>query len=351
VIRGAHLTASACLLAWVIATSVLAQPLSVEPSWRISLDAGEIRTVAFSPGATCVGIATDSTVVVVSAAGQRLWEWDYKKANRLIRAWDLAVNKSCDTVAFTGDSDYKFVWLARKNGTRTPIALKSTPSKVAFGVDTPFLAVATALPAVYGFSLQGEAQWTSKRDEENAPTGSLQDRKALSRINPFSWFDTISFSDDLRTEVRAGEPNHGPGHGWVQMARGDGASWSKTVDCHSALVSHDGSWVVIRGQVLPDDTSDDHAWDCDHVSITVVGVDGAVAHEWPAPTGRLLGVSADNNHFVLQQPNVTEGLTLDGTVAWSISTPHQDVIVSPDGRVLVSKETHGSSVALYRLPK
>ena len=87
------------------------------------------------------------------------------------------------------------------------------------------------------------------------------------------------------------------------------------------------------------------------MSLTVIGVDGRVAHTWRAPTGALLGVSADDKHFVLQQQNVTEGLALDGTVAWSISTPHQDVIVSPDGRVLVSKETHGSSVALYRLPK
>jgi hypothetical protein len=339
-----------CLIVCGAATRSLAQPFSIEPSWRISLDSGEIRTAAFSPGTACVGIATDSTVVVVSAAGQRLWAWDYKRANRLIRARDLAVNKSCDTVAFTGDSDYKFVWLARKNGTRTPIALKSTPSKVAFGVDTPFLAVATALPAVYGFSLQGDAQWTSKGDQESAPTRSLQDRKALSRINPFSWFDTISLSDDLRTEVRAGEPNHGPGHGWVRMARGDGASWSKTVECQSALVSHDGSWVVIRGQILPDDTPDGRGG-CDDMSLTVIGVDGRVAHTWRAPTGALLGVSADDKHFVLQQQNVTEGLALDGTVAWSISTPHQDVIVSRDGRVLVSKETHGSSVALYRLPK
>jgi hypothetical protein len=179
---------------------------------------------------------------------------------------------------------------------------------------------------------------------------SLEDRKALRRIDPFSWFDTISFSDDLRTEVRAGAPNHGPGHGWVQMARDDGSQWEKSVDCQSALVAHAGSWVVIRGQLVPD-TADESPLDCDDMSLTVVSIDGAVKYARPAPTGILLGVSADDKNFVVQQPNVTEGLALDGTISWSISTQHQDVVVSPDGRLLVSKETHGDSVALYRLPK
>ena len=339
-----------CVLAWMTAVPGLAQPASFEPDWRLSLEAGEIRAIAFSPGGACIGIATDSAVIVVSVGGQRLWQWDFKRTNRLVRAWDLAVNKSCDAVAIAGDSDYKFVWLARKNGAPLPIALKSTPSRVAFGVDMPFLAIATALPAVYGYSLRGELLWTSKEDEKGVPVRSLQDRRALARINPFSWFDKISFSDDLTTEVRAGSPNHGPGHGWVQMARDDGSQWEKSVDCQSALVAHAGSWVVIRGQLVPD-TADETPLDCDDMSLTVVSIDGAVKDAWPAPTGVLLGVSADDRNFIVQQPNVTEGLALDGTISWSISTQHQDVVISPDGRLLVSKETHGGSVALYRLPK
>ena len=64
----------------------LAQSSEPQLEWQRTLqDAGNIVIATWSPTASCIAVATDTTVHVISASGQPLLKWNFKETNRLIR--------------------------------------------------------------------------------------------------------------------------------------------------------------------------------------------------------------------------------------------------------------------------
>jgi hypothetical protein len=136
-----------------------------QQAWTLTLDdPADIVVSVWSPTATCVAVASGTTVHVIDRAGRPLWKWNFRQTNRLIRVTDLtytlAVSPGCDAVAVGGSSAYKYIWTANRRGRPAFFKTAGTPLAVKFSLHGDVLAVSTGARVGYLLSPQLAVRWS-----------------------------------------------------------------------------------------------------------------------------------------------------------------------------------------------
>jgi hypothetical protein len=140
------------------------QPNEPQLAWTLqSSDGGNILVTAWSSSASCVAVATDSTIDVIDVSGKRLWNWNFRQTNRFIRVTEytsIAVSSNCDAVVLAGHVGYKYVWAADRRGMQTFFKTAGTPLATKFDMNGDTVAVVTGASVGYLFSPRLEVRWS-----------------------------------------------------------------------------------------------------------------------------------------------------------------------------------------------
>ena len=142
-------------LAFIVCVAVATAPSSAQdrgaPVWTIRVPASDAGAPfkRWASSNDCIAVATSTTVYAVSAAGESMWSWNYRRSSRFLNdgreysSAPLALSTSCDRVALAGDSGYKYVWVAGRDIEAKSIPTVGTPLMTAFSLDGDFLAIST----------------------------------------------------------------------------------------------------------------------------------------------------------------------------------------------------------------
>ena len=241
----------------------------------------------------CVALVTATTVHVVSFSGERLWSWNYRRSSRFLntrlpRAHEpIAISPTCDRVAMSGDSGYRYVWVAGRDVEARAFQTVGTPLAVAFDVSGDYLAVSTGAERGYLMTRTLEPHWTGHlRDfpirwpEQELPTPvraglidfRMGDVDAVLAVPPWgAWVsDSVSTNGQWRVVMQSpwdrrdlwqvlafygpeGHAFHGRWETFGQRAR---PRWSKPMGCLNAAITADGEFIIASG----DPKHPDHAF-------------------------------------------------------------------------------------------
>ena len=375
------------LLAVIVFVSVgapraAAQPPNLSPAWTLPLDdattggpgAGrDSLVVAWSPTGNCLGIATGRSIRVVSAQGKVLWQWRFGDSNRVMQVGTVGPSPDCQSVALGGTVDYKYVWIANRNGQRKFLKTTGPPRLVRFSLDGSVVAVTTAdFEVAYVLEPDTQVRWTGlleklparwpssivRRDVDATPIDfSKNDAQRL--LGLWSFMENRQASDDGVWVLHVGQPNHGPGDGWVSLfdARTRQRRWEKSINCPAGLITRDGQFVVAAGDLRPD-PEPDSSGPCDSFNIYLFRQDGSLVQSWPNVGGRFISVTPDDKGFLSRTRDwgdnrkpAIERRDFTGEVLWTIPLHDEFDLteISPDGKVLLVYPLFGNSVSLYRV--
>lgn len=245
-------------------------------------DARNIVLTAWSPIASCVAVATDTTVHVIDISGQPLWKWNFHETNRLIHVTpfggSLAVSPTCDAVVLGGRTDYKYVWTANRRGRHTFFETVGTPLSVKFSLRGDTIAIVTGASLGYLLSPRLDVRWRGKlgdlpvrwpaqvvdktRSQSHAMEFTRDDVEALfgAMMWGYSVWDSVSDDGQWRVVVNGQERGPrttsielwGPGAGGYRGRHriADDPSqprWIKPMGCPGGELTRDGAFVIATG--------------------------------------------------------------------------------------------------------
>ena len=260
----------------------LGQSSEPQLEWQRTLqDAGNIVLAAWSPTASCVAVATDTTIHVISASGQPLWKWNFKETNRLIHLrrfmGALAVAPTCDTVILGGDSDYRYVLAANERRQHAFLATDGTPLSAKFSSRGDTAALVTGGPSGYLLSPRLDVRWhgqlgdlpvrwpsqvVDQGTQRQAVEFSRDDVETLLGAMMWGYGVSDSVSDDGQWRVvTIGQFRGprltaielwGPGAGGYRGRHrkpddGEEPRWMKPMGCPGAELTRDGGFVIATG--------------------------------------------------------------------------------------------------------
>jgi hypothetical protein len=366
---------------FVVRSITIDPPPKAEVKFALD-DPARIVNVAWSPAATCLGVATETTIHVFDILGHSLWTWNFRQTNRLIRADTLIVSPDCDAVAVGGGTDYKYVWRADRGGRRAYVKTVGTPSSLNFDLRGDFLAIGTG--ASYGYVLSPElaVRWSGPlRDlpvkwpaeiELPAPTESVEfGRAAVWSLLGAGWFAPgvgDDASDDGQWRVEWSAPYRGgSGTGLIQLwgpaadglkarYRSDGhPRWSVNMGCPSGWITRDGRFVIATGDLEHSDYPQEEirCGGSEQLPTYIFDRDGHIVSTWPGNGNRderaaaLLALTGERLPAPDPEPWRVSLGPAPQTYDRNADLPRQ--WRSPDGQTVLVNSAH--SVRLYRVPR
>ena len=317
------------VLVFVLLTARAASPQNpLRPTWQRTFD--QIYGAALADGANCAALTTEDSLVVVGRNGQELWRWDFRKDNRILQARDIAVSPGCDWAAFTGDSSYKYAWIAHKNGKRVALSFQSTPQGIAIDHGGKQVAIGTAGNEIRLYSADGSLRWT--RPQGNI-TKSLEfspdDRWVIetgwngvliSIDGNVRWRQDLGFggmraSQDLKAFVTWTQAGHGQIWTSVSLLSEEGTTlWTKSSAYDSqAAISPSGDRIAFRVSApnQPESTLDPVT------TLTLFNRDGTVVRQLSGE-GIPLQFSADGQRLLVNRVTQIDAVDAEDHILWTI---------------------------------
>src|SRR4029079_15355534 len=83
-------------------------------------------------------------------------------SSRFLTAAAMAIAPNCDAVALTGNSGYRYTWIARRNGRRAAVRTANTPLGVAFDHLGEPIAIGTGGNEVLLSNTAGTVAWKTR---------------------------------------------------------------------------------------------------------------------------------------------------------------------------------------------
>jgi len=360
----------------IAGSNVSTQTGELQPLWSITVEdhqadgaaANQPMRQAWSAGGTCFAISTAVAVHVVDAAsGRERWRWNFRSHNRLIRAGSVAVSPQCDTVAVGGDTNYKYIWIAKRTG--RPASLKTTgsPTAVVFSKSGDMVAVRTASPPadVYLASVDGRLiahsdidtfpiQWpynTAHAGDPAGPEFAFGDAVRLESSGVMGLIDRSQYSDDGRWILRLSTPPHGSVWEYVSLLTPLGAlAWSKTIACADAIIAPDGRWALLRGEIAKREDAAAPGDPCAG-SLYLLDRNGTTVRQRALEQrGHLIALPRDSDGFLFHDASRLQRYDLQFRPSWWINAVGDaDVTFAPDGTRILIRE--GTGVRLFKLPR
>jgi hypothetical protein len=296
--------------------------LTVPPSQLLMV------SVAVADEGRCFAIAGGGEAEVLDKAGKSLWKWNYRAVSRLIVPGALALSPGCDAIALAGDSGYKYVWLAERQGRALPLPLNlsSTPLGVAFAHNGERIAIGTGSGLIALVTKGGKVLW--KRTVgvvlPEQMSFSADDQYVLIREGgagvlridgSLLWSEGafgMNASKDLRTFVSWSEPPHGPGAGNVTVLDGAGKEiWSRLSQDPGAVVVPAGDEVLAR--IAINQNPDEEALKEPLATrLQVLSREGAVVRDLPDLDGRPMAISPEGDRALIRTNAGYEVISLEG---------------------------------------
>lgn len=360
--------------------------------WTRTLeDAGNVVLTAWSPTASCVAVATSTTVHVIDLSGQLLWKWNFHETNRLIQVapfeGSLAVSPRCDAVVFGGSTGYKYVWAADRRGKHRFFGTVGTPLSVKFSLRGDTIAIVTGASVGYLVSPRLDVRWRGElgdlpvrwpsqaadktRSQSQPAEFTREDVEALFGALMWGYSVGDSVSDDGQWRVVVNGQGRGPRRSSIELW-GPGAGgyrsrhriaddpseprWIKPMGCPGGELTRDGAFVIATGDPDHPDAyheGDSPACDSGDLSTYVFDRDGNLVMTWP-PDGERTEMAA----AFVARTGVPLALQADSSF-WDVPLTPEEMRSAPDtgrrllyspgrARVLVSR---GREVRLYRAPE
>jgi hypothetical protein len=308
----------------VTARVAIGQPALPQELWRVTIeDSSPIVASAWSPTDSCVAVATATTVHVVDRRGRPQWHWNFRETTRFLHPKEvpstpLAVSPRCDAVAVGGPSDYRYVWIANRQGARGSFKTAGTIHAVKFDLRGETAAVSTGASKGYLITRQLKLRWAGplialpimwpgegvNDDIVRRTAFAREDVDTLFAAPPWGQGISDSVSDDGEWRVVETAPYRGPGTGmimfWgphtggfrprVDAYRNDRPPrWSIPMGCPSAVIARDGEFVVATGDLEHpeyDGFGDNPACNDGDNPTYVFDRDGKLVVKWPPKGNR-----------------------------------------------------------------
>jgi len=353
------------LLAWIVllglAASAFAQagpsPVPVlTPAWSATVPLGTgdperwgRAKPAFSYDGSCVATAGNGEARIISNQGRTLWKWNYGAISRFIVAGSIAVSPACDAIALGGDSSYKYVWIAEKNGRKISIPFPSTPLGLAFSRDGRSVAVGTGSARLYLFTRDGKERWSTppysvelSSDISFSPDGGFilfHDGGAIVRVNGSIVADLrgdyMSISTDLQSIVTSWEPPHGPGPGNVTVWDQAGKElFSNFSDDPRGVITPDGSRIIARVNI-DQEPPEGEFYEPRETALRMFSRDGKKLDGFPNLDGRPVAISPDGTRVLLETDKSLDAIDLTGKRLYSIAVNPGAYRIAPDFSAVV----------------
>jgi hypothetical protein len=365
------------LLPLYFSTAAFAQPTPppdrhLAPNWSNSYDRGKPppepwrgAKPAFSYDGSCIAIAGGSEAQVISRTGRTLWKWKYGAINRFIVAGLIAVSPACDALAIGGDSSYKYVWIAEKNGHKTPIPVPSTPVGAAFSRDGKSFAVGTGSARLYLFTRDGKQRWSTPPYSVSyaSDIAFSSDNKFIlvrqcgaivrvdgSIVGEYSGCG-MSTSTDLRTIVTSWQPPHGPGPGHVTAQDEAGKEiWSNFSDDPGGVITPDGERIIARVNIDQEPPEGD-TYEPRETALRMFSHDGKKVDGFPNLDGRPVAISPDGKTMLLETNKSLDAIDLTGKRLYSIAVSPSMYTIAPDfSAVVVFSTGSDGDLEYFKLP-
>jgi len=330
--------------------------------------------VAISENGRCAAVAGVGKLEVIDSTGQLLWRWNYAQTNRLITPGTLALSPSCDEIAMTGSSSYKYTWVADRGGRTAYVHTTSTPLAVAFDHQGKLVVIGTGGNDVLLLTTGGKLRWKKEVKNGLDIVGQLSfssdNRSILVRggygvgvLNldgrPVWTYSAngMSAALDLHTFVAWWQPSHGGGVGHVAALDKSGKElWSKFSYDPGAVISPTGDKIIARINVnqslSKEEGPDSDDWE---MNLQVISRDGAAIRTLPVQDATPVAVSPDGERVLVKTPFGIEEVGLDGNRLLEIPLGEwpvlNEVLVADDfGGVLVLARTNqGAELSWYSL--
>jgi hypothetical protein len=300
----------------------------LQPEWERSFD--HVYDAALSASAACVAVTTSDSLMVIGRDGRELWRWDFRAGNSLLKARDVAVSPACDWAAFTGDSGYKYVWIARRNGQRMAIPFKATPQGIAIDHAGRRFAVGSGgnenrLYAVDGSLLWSRSQgFVTRSIAFSADDGWVMetgwDGVVISIAGEVRWSQRLGVggmraSRDLGTFVTWAQAGHGGTGGLVSLLDEKGNMlWARQSAFEpEAAISPNGDRIVFR--LREDGQREDTREPA--TSLALFSRDGKVVRKFSG-NGIPVMFSANGERVLLNRRSRVDVIDLEDRVVWSI---------------------------------
>ena len=366
------------LIAWPLCFAVAVgqtgpSPVPVlSPAWSATVPLGNAdpqrwrrAKPAFSYDGTCIATAGNGEARVISSQGRTLWKWNYGAINRFIGAGSVVVSPPCDAIAIGGDSSYKYVWIAEKNGHKTFIPFPSTPVGVAFSRDGKSLAVSSGSARLYLFTRDGKERWSTppysvglSSDISFSPDGEfilIHDGGAIVRIDGSIVADLrgvyMSISANLQTIVTSWEPPHGPGPGnvtvWDQAGKELFTNFS---DDPRGVITPDGDRIIARVNI-DQEPPEGEFYEPRETALRMFSRDGKELEGFPNLDGRPVAISPDGKTVLLETGGSLDAIDLTGKRLYSIAVSPNMYIIAPDfSAVVVFSWGSDGDLEYFKLP-
>jgi hypothetical protein len=328
----------------------------LSPAWSNSYPLGtpspeqwRRATPAFSYDGSCLAIAGGSEAQVISRTGRTLWKWKFGAINRFIVAGSVAVSPACDAIAVGGDSSYKYVWIAEKNGRKISIPFPSTPLGVAFSRDGKSVVVGTGSARLYLFTRDGKERWSTPpysvsypSDISFSPDGGfilIRECGAILRVGG-SIVGTyngcgMSTSTNLCTIVTSWQPPHGPGPGHVTAQDETGKEiWSNFSDDPGGVITPDGETIIARVNIDQEPPQGEF-YEPRETALRMFSRDGKKLDGFPNLDGRPVAISPDGTRVLLETSKSLNAIDLNGNVLYSIAVNPNAYKIAPDFSAVV----------------
>jgi hypothetical protein len=304
----------------------------LQPVWELRSDK-PIGGFALSSRRDCLAVTTEDAVDVRDRAGHSLWRWHFKRTSRYIVAGKVAVSPSCEMVAFTGDSSYRYTWIVHRCGPRIALRTVATPLGVAISHRGDLVAVGTGGRDVLLFTPDGVLRWKttltagcclgelSFSDDDRAVVIAGWGVGVVSiggKVQWATWKNSMRAARDLKTFVAWWEPPHGPGIGNVSVLDQNGKQlWSKYSSSPEAAVSPSGERIAAWINRNQNPTEDDgYHPDDQEGDLQILSRQGDVIST--LPDGRPIAFSWDGSRLVVMKSHDIECMDLEGNRLWSI---------------------------------
>jgi hypothetical protein len=364
----------------------LGRPPQPQLMWTRTLqDSGDVVGTAWSPTASCVAVATPTTVHVIDRTGEHLWEWNFHNTNRLIRVgpFSIAVSPTCDAVLLTGGVEYKYVWAGDRHGRRTFFKTAGTPLAAKFDLHGNNVAIVTGAAVGYLLSPHLNVRWSGTLDQlpvrwpsqvvdprsTRAAEFTKEDVETLFSALLWGYGVSDSVSDDGEWRAVWNVPFRGAGNGSVELwgpkaggyrrrfeRSGDRGQprWTKAMGCSYGELTADGRFVIVTGD--PDhpqaaQIGDSPACDAGDLSTYVFDREGNTVLTWGHDQERDELPAA-----VLARTG--QHLELRESVAWDVPltpdeaaspNPDRSLTYSPGRKFLLVVQDH--ELRLYKAPE
>jgi hypothetical protein len=129
----------------------------LQPVWDVPMT--KVRSVALSQNGDCYSVVTLERISLFSRSGREIWHWDFKNGNRFMTASRVAVSPDCKWLAVAGRENYRYTWIAHRDGRMIPLRTKATPVSIAISHRGDMLAIGTGGGDVLLFNSDGTMRW------------------------------------------------------------------------------------------------------------------------------------------------------------------------------------------------